>query len=91
MHIVILRSEDDPEQTMKVFLLRFDDQGSWISLAVPNTSVSFTLRRRQGSARFSGMLGGRSFYYEPEVTIPEGVRDGARGAGNEPVKGKVAR
>lgn len=89
MHIIILRSEDDPEQTMDALVLRFDDERSLISLAVPNTSVSFTLRRRQGSARFSGLVGGRSFYCEPEVT--EGARDGARGAGKEPAKEKLAR
>lgn len=89
MQIILLRSEDDPEQTMDALILHFDEERSLISLAFPNTSVSFTLRRRQGSARFSGLVGGRSFYCEPEVT--EGARDGACGAGKEPAKGKPAR
>jgi len=64
MRIVVLRDEDDPARMMEAIVLR--QEGAYITVQVPMTSVSFLLRRREGANRFWGCLGGRNFYWEAE-------------------------
>ena len=63
MQEAILSDEDRPGESMTVSMQGFDAEEEWLTVAVPNTAISFALRRTEDGARYRGSLGGRSFVY----------------------------
>lgn len=63
MREIILMDADRDGETMKALVVRYDRDRARLELAVPNTTVVFTLSRGSGE-RFTGTLGGRTFYWD---------------------------
>ena len=65
MQDVILECEEHPGETMTVWLEGFDEAGDRMTTLVANTSVRFVLRREAGGASYRGMIGARTYFYDP--------------------------
>jgi hypothetical protein len=63
MREIVLRDADRDGETMKALVVRYDRDRSRLELAVPNTTVVFALSG-DGGERFTGTLGGRTFYWD---------------------------
>ena len=62
-HRILLLDPDRPDETLEVDILVCDEVA--LTVAVPNTIVSFDLIRRDDRAPYRGWLGGRSFLFVP--------------------------
>ena len=65
MQDVILECEEHPGETMTVWLEGFDEAGERMTTLVANTSVRFVLRREAGGASYRGIIGARTYFYDP--------------------------
>ena len=81
MREIVLNDSDRDGETMTAHVIRYDADRGRLELSVPNTTVVFTL---QGDgARFTGALGGRSFYWDAPRAEPPKKRSKRAGAGGE--------
>jgi hypothetical protein len=62
MNEIILADADRAGETMTARVIRYDQEQVRLELAAPNTTVVFALYG--DGARFTGALGGRSFYWD---------------------------
>ena len=67
MQDVILECEEHPGETMTVWLEGFDEAGDRMTTLVANTSVRFVLRREAGGASYRGIIGARTYFYDPSA------------------------
>jgi hypothetical protein len=65
MQDVILECEEHPGETMTVWLEGFDEARDRMTTLVANTSVRFVLRREAGGASYRGIIGARTYFYDP--------------------------
>lgn len=80
---ILLMDVDRPNEPLEVDIV--EASSTFLKAAVPNTIVTFSLRRYDQSSHFEGHLGGRTFIYEPPKapSAPQQVR-GVNGTGNTP-------
>jgi hypothetical protein len=62
MNEIVLADADREGETMTARIIRYDREQRRLELAAPNTTVVFTLYG--DGERFTGALGGRSFYWD---------------------------
>jgi hypothetical protein len=67
MKEVILECEDRPGETMTVWLEGFDEAGDGMTTLVANTSVRFILWRDTERAGYRGVIGARTYFYDPSA------------------------
>jgi hypothetical protein len=68
MNEIILADADREGETMTARVIRYDRERRRLELAVPNTTVVFTLYG--DGERFTGALGGRSSYWDAPRAEP---------------------
>ncbi len=65
---IVLADADREGETMTARVIRYDWEQRCLELAVPNTTVVFTLYG--DGERFTGALGGRNFYWDAPRAEP---------------------
>jgi hypothetical protein len=78
MREIVLTDADRDGETMTAHVIHYDADSGRLELSVPNTAVVFTLRA--DGVRFTGALGGRSFYWEAPPAEPAKKRTKRAGA-----------
>ena len=73
MNEIILTDADREGETMTARVVRYDREQRRLELAAPNTTVVFTLYG--DGERFTGVLGGRSFYWDAPRAEPAKKRE----------------
>ena len=73
MNEIVLADADREGETMTARVIRYDREQRRLELAVPNTTVVFTLYG--DGERFTGVLGGRSFYWDAPRAEPAKKRE----------------
>lgn len=68
MNEIILANADREGETMTARVIRYDREQRRLELVAPNTTVVFTLYG--DGERFTGALGGRSFYWDAPRSEP---------------------
>ncbi len=73
MNQIILADADREGETMIARVIRYDREQRRLELVAANTTVVFTLYG--DGERFTGVLGGRSFYWDAPHTEPAKKRE----------------
>ena len=79
MQEVNLECEDHPGETMTVWLEAFDEARDSVTALVANTSVRVTLWRDAERGGYRGVIGARTYFFDPPARKARASRGRGRG------------